>query len=107
MINAFFIALLSIGAILVASHVFFPVLAILMAAGIAVWAVVIGSVVGFCAVVMAMFLVSGAGVLAFVGIAGLWVMGALLLFPFIFPILLPLFVLVLFVAYARRQRDRG
>ena len=104
--KVFFLAMMYISAVVVMAHVLFPLLAYLMAAGMVAWATVISSVTGLSAVVVGLFIVSGAGVFVMISLVGLWMLGALMIFPFVFSILFPLFVLVLFVAYAQRRRDR-
>lgn len=103
MVRAFFLALVAMVAVVILGHLVFPVIGLLMAAGIAVWVVILGSIIGFCVLVMVMFLVGGAGVLALSGIAGAWALVAILLFPIVFPIVLPLLILVFFIAYLRKQ----
>jgi hypothetical protein len=71
------------------------------------WGVLVAIVALFCVATLLAFVLAGVGLivlgaLLFVGLAG-----ASMMFPFLLPLLVPLFVVWAFVAYARRDKTRN
>lgn len=104
MLKAFFSAILVMILVLALIYFIFPLLGgVVIAGGMLIW-LVAGSVIGFVALIMAMFIVGGVAVLALAGIGAVWLLLALIFLPISFPILFPLFVLALFITYAHKNR---
>jgi hypothetical protein len=67
--------------------------------------IVVGAIALFCAAIVMVFVVAGVGVIA-VGLLVLaGVVVALVMFPFMLPLLIPLFIVWLFVAIIRKSRS--
>jgi hypothetical protein len=76
-----------------------------MRGAVGVGGIVAGAIALFCAAIVMVFVVAGVGVIV-VGLlvlAGLVV--ALIMFPFMLPLLIPLFIVWLFVAIIRKSRS--
>lgn len=103
MFRAFLIAIFTVIVLLLFSQLFIPIFAGTIILG--TWALIwlIGSVVAFCAFIMAVFIAGPIILYVLVAFAGVWLVAALFMLPFMFPILLPLFVVMLFLMYIRRQ----
>jgi len=107
MLKAFIIALIVMFGLLAMIHVAMPVFAGVIAVGTGIWAFLITSVVAFCVFIMAIFLVPIA-VFYIIGVVAVaWLVLAIFALPLAFPILLPLFIVMLFVMYNRRQRKKS
>jgi len=97
------IALLSILILVAAWHIFFPMLGVVVAVGAGAWSILVGTVVFLSVAVLLFFLLTGVGILILSIFSFIWVVFAITLFPFLFPLFLPLLVIVLFIAYVRRR----
>lgn len=104
MVKAFFLAIFGILAVMALFFLVFPVIGSLVVLSVSVTGVLIGTVIGFCVLIMAMFVVGGAAILGLSALAIVWFLLAIAFLPISIPILLPLLILLLFVTYARRQR---
>lgn len=107
MLRAFLITLLLILAVIIGWHMFFPLLgAAVIAFTATAWGVLLASVIVLCVAIMLIFIFAGAGFFI-IGIgAFVWVVLAIALFPIIFPIVAPLFIIFLFLSYWQRRRNR-
>ena len=97
------ITLLSILVLVVVWHIFFPMLGVVVAVGAGAWSMLVGTVVFLSVAVLLFFLLTGVGILILSIFSFIWVVFAITLFPFLFPLFLPLLVIVLFIAYIRRK----
>ena len=71
-----------------------------------VWAILIGSVVAYCVIMLLAFVLSGIG-LMLITIFGLIIaLLALVLAPFAFPILVPLAIVLAFIVIHRRRQHK-
>ena len=102
--KALLIALISMLVLLVAWHLFLPMLAITVAVTAAVWAVMVISVVLVASVVLLFYVFSGVGILILCALSVAWIIFAIAFFPIVFPLLIPLLILLLFVAFVRRNK---
>jgi hypothetical protein len=104
MLRAFLTATFALILILLFTHLFVPIFAGTIILG--TWALIwlIGSVVAFCIFIMAVFVAGPIILYVLVAFAGIWLVAALFMLPFMFPVLLPLFVVMLFLMYIRRRR---
>lgn len=85
-------------------HVALPFLGIAFVITAGVWALVIASIAVFCTAGLLFFILGSIGVMILSIFAVIWVVAALLFFPFLFPLLIPLLIMVLFIAYLRRRK---
>ncbi len=102
-----FIALLLMLLLVVAWHLFFPLLGIAIAISAAVWGIIVGTIVFLSVGTLLFFVFTGLGILIVSIAAFVWVALAIILFPFLFPIFIPLLIILLFVAYVRRRKNRS
>lgn len=108
MLKAFIIALLAILGLVAMSHFVWPVVAGSIAVGTGVWTFLVGSIIAFCAFIMAMFVIAGVGVYIMAIFATVWFVVAVAMLPIFLPILLPLLVIVFFLTFVRRRsRDKN
>lgn len=103
MLRAFLIAIFALILILLFTHLFVPVFAgtIILGTFALLW--LIGSVVAFCMLMMAVFVAAPIILFVLVSFAGVWLLASLVMLPIMFPILLPLFVVMLFMMYIPRR----
>ena len=85
-------------------HLIFPLLGIAVAVTASAWAIIVLSIVLF-ALSGLLFLIFPVIVIFIICLlAFAWLLISLMLFPFLFPVLAPLFIVLLFVAYLRRKK---
>ena len=107
MLRAIAIALIVCLGAFVVWHFFFPIAVGAISISVGAWAFVVASVVAFCTMILLLFILSGLAVFT-IGLFGFaWLVIAVMLFPFIFPILLPLFVLLIFIALVRAKKIKN
>ncbi len=104
MLRLFTITLIILLALVIGWHIAFFLLGGIIAITAVTWGVIVGSIVAFCAAVMAIFVFAGIGVFVLGSVAAVWSVIAIVLFPVLFPVLAPLFVLLLFLCYFRRRQ---
>lgn len=59
-----------------------------------------------CVAILLVFLVTGVGIFVLGGGAFVWTLAAIVLFPIFFPVMIPLFIVFLFVAYVMSKYRR-
>lgn len=106
MMRALGITILVIFGILLGWFFFFPMLGGIIALTAQAWAILITSVIVFCVAVMLVFVITSSGLLILGIGAFVWTLLAIALFPIIFPVLAPLFIILLFLAYIVRRQKR-
>ncbi len=104
MLKVFFVTLAVLIALVIGWHLAFFLLGGIIAVTAATWGIIVASVVGFCAAILAIFVVTGIGIFVLGSLAAVWTIIAIILFPILFPILAPLFIILLFIAYFRRKQ---
>lgn len=104
MLSAFGITLLIIVSLVVAWHIAFPLLGGVIAIGAGLWALIVGSVVVMCGLILGLFVATGVGVILLGVAAFIFTLLAIILFPILFPILLPIFITILFISYFTRKK---
>ena len=103
--RALVIALLAIVVLIIGWHIIFPLLGIAVVMTGSVWGIVVASIALLCMGVLLLFVLPGMLILLVAAIAFIWVVIAIILAPFAFPLLVPLLVILWFVAYLRRRKD--
>lgn len=106
MLKAFIIALLALAGIVVLTHFFAPLLAGVIAVGTGLWVLLVLSIVAFCGVIMAIFVVPFVVIYILGVIAFAWLVLAISASAVMFPILMPLFIVLLFVIFLRKGRAK-
>lgn len=97
------IAVVAIIALVILYHLLWPLLGLAIVFSAGAWAIIVLSVVLFSIGIM-LFFIFPAMVVGIISLfAFVWVLLALMLFPFLFPVLIPIFILLLFFAYIRRK----
>jgi len=71
-----------------------------------VWAIVIASVVLFCAGILLLFILAGISVFLICIIGVMWAILAVILFPVVFPILAPLLIILFFISFIRWRNQK-
>lgn len=71
-----------------------------------VWIFVVASVVVFCLSIFLLFVLSGIGLLIFSILPILWGIVAILLFPFLLPIIIPLLLIFGFIYLVRKKQEK-
>jgi len=104
MIKALLFTLLALVVVIIGWHLFFPFLGALIVFTAGAWAALIVSVVILCVAILLAFVFAGAGIFIFGIIAFIWVILAITLFPIIFPVVAPLFIIFLFISYFCRKK---
>lgn len=92
-------AIIAIFLLVLAWHVFFPLLAVGVVFTLGLWAVILISIVLVCLGVLLLFLLPS----IFIGLIGLiilgWAIFAIAIFPFLFPLIAPLLIIMLVLSY--------
>jgi hypothetical protein len=104
MIKALFFTLLALLLVIIGWHLFFPFLGAVIAFTAGAWATLIASVIILCVAILLAFVFAGAGIFIFGIMAFVWVIIAIALFPIIFPIVAPLFIIFLFISYFCKKK---
>jgi hypothetical protein len=71
------------------------------------WAVLVSVVVLFCAAILLIFVFAGIGVILLGALVLASLLGLAVIFPFLLPLLIPLFLVWLFVAAVRSRKGEG
>lgn len=87
-------------------HLLLPLLGIAIIMSGAAWGIIVATVTIFTIVALLFFILPGI-LIALLSLFALgWVILAIVLFPFLFPLVLPVFIILLFIAYiSRRNRQ--
>lgn len=101
MLTAIVVTLIALLAIILGWHWLFIGAVAITAA---VWGVVVTSVIVLSVAILLLFVLTGASIFIIGGIAFIWTVLAIVLFPVLFPVLAPLFIIFLFVSYIRRRK---
>jgi len=104
MFFAFIMAMIALVALAIVSHMFLPVVAGAIAVGTGMWLIMIFSIIAFSVIIMGVFIATSMGVVVLAVIGAAWLIASLVLFPLVFPVLLPLFIVFLFMIFVRRRR---
>ncbi len=98
----FAIALILICAI--SFFLIFPLLGIAFVMSSTAWGIIIGTIILFSLCVLLFFIIPGILIVLISMLAFIWVVISIALFPFLFPLIIPVFIILLFIAYAHRKR---
>lgn len=86
-------------------HLLLPLLGIAIIMSGAAWGVIVATIALFAIAALLFFIIPGILVLLLSLFAFGWVIIAIVLFPFLFPLILPVFIILLFVAYMTRKKS--
>lgn len=92
--------------LVVGSHLLLPLFGVVVAMTAIAWAFLVGTIVLFSLGVLLFFLLPWIAILVLCVFAFVWLVVAIALFPFLFPILAPIFIIFLFVAFMRRRSTK-
>ncbi len=81
-----------------------PILGIAVIMSGAAWGIVIATITLFAIACLLFFFIPGILIILLSFFAFGWVILAIALFPFLFPLVLPVFIILLFIAYMSRRR---
>ena len=102
--KALVIALVLMLLLLAGWYLILPVLGVAVVLTVAVWGVVLATVILFVLGILLFYLFTGVGILIICILGLVWFIGALVFFPFLFPLLLPLLILLLVIAFVRKKK---
>jgi hypothetical protein len=102
LLKAFFIALLVMFVLVMGWHFLLFAFGITLAMTAGAWGVLSGVVTVLCVATMLFFVFTGVWVVAVCIAAILFVVGAIFMLPFAFPILIPVLIIMLFIAFVRK-----
>lgn len=105
--RAFLFAVIAIVVLIALWHLLFPALGIAMVMTAGAWGVIVSTIVLLCLGALALFILPGIVILLVAFFAFIWVLVAIILFPFVFPLVVPLLILLWFVAYVRRRSRKN
>ena len=97
------IALAALTIFVVVGALFIPINVGVIAVASSVWIFIVASVVVFCLSIFLLFVLSGIGLLIFSVLPLLWGIVAILLFPFLLPIVIPLLLIFGFIYFVRKK----
>lgn len=100
----FLIVFVIILALMLGWHLAFPIIGGIIALSGVAWGLLVATIAVFCLGVMGLFLFSGIGLIFLVIIGLIWTVLAIAFFPILFPIVAPLFIILLFASYHRRKQ---
>lgn len=101
--KALLIALIVMVVLLLGWHLIFPILGIAIAITAVAWGILLASIVLLAVGTLLFYIFTGAGIFVICLLGLIWVIGALVAFPFLFPILIPLLIILLFIGFVRRK----
>lgn len=81
-----------------------PILGIAVIMSGAAWGIVIATITLFAIACLLFFFIPGILIILLSFFAFGWVILSIALFPFVFPLVLPVFIILLFIAYMSRRR---
>lgn len=70
------------------------------------WGFAVTSVVLLCIGILLAFVLASTGIFVVVMVALLWTVLSIVFFPFLFPLVMPLFIIFLFLSYLRGKQKR-
>lgn len=104
--KALIISLVAMLVLILAWHIIFPFIGVAVAIGAAAWALIIVTIVVMCVAILLFFILSGIGIVVISIIAAAWVLMSIILFPFLFPLFVPILILLLCIAFLCRRKLR-
>ena len=69
------------------------------------WNVVVGTIFALAVIGLLFFIITGVWIFILGLLALMWVVFAITIFPFLFPLFIPVLVVVLFIGYMRRRQQ--
>ncbi len=97
-------ALLVILGLVAIWHLALPLLGVTLAITAGAWGIMVSTIVAVCVSILLLYVLAGIGILLLSVFIVLWVAFVLMLFPLWFPVLTPLLIVMLFIAYRRRRK---
>lgn len=105
MFRSLAIALFILLLLIIGGHIALSIFTGAVVIGFSVWGFLVASVFFFSLSILLLFILTWAGALIIGGIAAIWTVVAIVLFPVLLPVLLPLLIILFFVSYIRRKQN--
>ncbi len=86
-------------------YLLLPLLGIAIVMSATAWGVVVTTIVLFAIAILLFFVIPGILVILLSLFALGWTIVAIVLFPFLFPLVMPVFIILLAIAYLARRRN--
>lgn len=84
---------------------FIPINAAVVAIASSLWVFIIASIVLFCVSILLLFILTGIGLLIFSLLPLIWGVVAIIFFPFLLPIIVPLALTYAFILIVRKRAE--
>lgn len=99
----FLLALILIVVLVIAWHLIFPLLGLSLVVTGSAWWTIVSTIFLLCVAILLFFVFTGLAVALICLFGFVWIILAIGFFPILFPVLVPLFIIMCFIAYVRRK----